>query len=206
MKTIVYLHGAMSTPLTFQYIKESLLPHRAIMIEYDYNIKLSDALKSINSMISEELMNNPTCEFDIISHSLGGLMAVNVASNKKFNVKKVVTISAPFGGSEAAWYLKFLYPFTPLFREIAPYSTFVTQTLYLLEKGKMAKLNNDGCFLPIVTNTGKGIMLKAENDKIVTLASQVTMKNVKYYYVELNHFEVLQSPAIVRKIKSFLWN
>jgi len=46
--------------------------------------------------------------------------------------------------------------------------------------------------------------MKEENDTIVTVASQTVSDNPEYFYVDLNHFEVLISLEVADKIKLFL--
>jgi hypothetical protein len=46
--------------------------------------------------------------------------------------------------------------------------------------------------------------MKEDNDTIVTVASQTASDNPEFYYVDLNHFEVLLSEEVADKIKLFL--
>lgn len=204
MKTVVYLHGACSTSIAFQYVREKLPEHKAILVEYDYKIKLKDALSSIIRTIASQL-ENPEDEIDIIAHSLGGILALNVVDSGCFNIGSVVTISTPYGGSMTAWFMSFLHPSTLFFKEISPYSKFLINTRRIAREFPMVELIKTNKFLPIVTHVDTGILHRAENDNVVTVNSQTDIGFPNHHFVNYNHFEVLQSPKIANTISNFLW-
>lgn len=204
MKTICYLHGAMSTSMGFEHICQNLPKHKSILVNYDYNIKLKDALKDIIKTISSNL-DSPNDEIQIIAHSLGGILALNLVDSDIFEVGKVVTISTPFGGSEAAVYMSLLHPFTSLYREISPNSGYLSATKKLVYKGSVADMIATDRLLPIVTYVTEGILHKTENDNVVTTKSQFELDGPKYATLNYNHFEVLQAPEAIKMIKSFVF-
>lgn len=204
MRTIVYLHGAASTPLTFQYIRESLPLHKAILIKYDYTIKLKESLVGIIDDIALQL-ETPTEEINIVAHSLGGILALNVIDSAQFNVNKCITISAPFGGIESAVYLSMLNPFNVFLKEIKPHAPFIAATRALTQNGPVKDAILGERFLQIVSySDAGGLMLTTENDTVVTTNSQVSLEGTRIKLANHNHFEVLQSPDVVGELKNFL--
>lgn len=184
----------------------ALPEHRIILIDYNSKVKLTEAMSEIMLKICDQLTSIDE-EFDIIAHSLGGILATNIVDCGLFNIDKVVTISSPFGGSDAAAYLKFLYPFTQLFKEISPQSAFLRNTRALFENpGPMNSMADNGKFLPIVTRVGTGIIMHEENDNVVTTKSQQDLSRINFHVVNHNHFEVLMSPSVINKIEEFLWH
>ena len=111
---------------------------------------------------------------------------------------KAVPATSPPGGSKAAASLRFMYPNYQLYKDIAP------------DGDTIQKVNNIKLKVPvlsIVTTGGKSKIpfMAEENDTVVTVSSQTTSDNPEYYFVDLNHFEVLMSEEVTKKIKSFLY-
>lgn len=188
---IVYIHGANSTPATFNYIKRCLPQHTPIDVSYRHDISLNDIIK----IVYESLPDGPV---HIIGHSLGGLIAVAVSQlnqiHKKKDIRKIFTISSPFGGCKGADYLKWMYPAHRLFSDVSTVSP-VVQTV-----------NRIGTVVPtkcIVTNHGSVPLISGENDGVVSVKSQMALKGAQYAKQSHNHFEVLLSDDTVAMIKEY---
>jgi pimeloyl-ACP methyl ester carboxylesterase len=188
---ILYIHGANSSPLAFRAIKHSLPPHREIDISYDHSRSVT---KVVDSLI--EQVGTLGDNVNIVGHSLGGVVAVAVA-NKCENVKKIVTLSSPFGGSKMASLLRWLYP-THLYDDIHPFSQLMT-TVSRHDVPKHTKV------LSIVTTGGRTSIFPEENDGVVTVSSQTALKKPTYIRIPVNHFEVLLSPEVNDMIHGFLF-
>jgi len=183
------------SPVSFSVIKKTLGRHKALAPTYSVEAPLENNIKKIARLARKDFGDK---EFDIISHSLGGIIALLLLKTK-LNIRKVVTISTPFGGSEEASYLRYMYPAYQLFKDISPSSEMIR------------KANNIELTVPVlsIVSTGgksKVPFLKEENDTIVTVSSQTASNHREYYYVDLNHFEVLMSGEVANKIKSFLFS
>jgi len=122
-----------------------------------------------------------------------------LTENTVVKIGKIVTISTPFGGSEAATYLRYMYPTYQLYKEITPSSEMIREA---------SNIELTVPVLSIVSTGGKSKVpfLNEENDTIVTVSSQTASNHLEYYYVDLNHFEVLISDEVAKKIKSFLFS
>jgi len=105
MKNIVYIHGANSSPRSFKYIQLSLPEHNILNISYSVDTPLLKNANKIKNVIFEEF---PEENVSIISHSLGGLIALKLHQYQR--IEKIVTMASPFGGSRFIEYLRWICP------------------------------------------------------------------------------------------------
>ena len=192
-KNILYIHGANMSPVSFTLIQTTVGTHNAVAPEYSIESPVEKNVKRITRLARKEFKNEP---FDIISHSLGGIIAILLLKTR-LRIGRIVTISTPLGGSEAAATLRYMYPGYQLYKDIDPSSDIIK------------KANNQKLKVPVlsVITTGGNCtipFMKEDNDTIVTVASQTVSDNPEFYYVDLNHFEVLLSVEVADKIKLFL--
>ena len=183
------------SPVSFTVIQKILGRHKALAPTYSVEDPLENNIKKIARLARKDFGDR---RFHIVAHSLGGIIAL-LLLKKKLNIGKVVTISTPFGGSEAASYLRYMYPAYQLFKDISPSSEMIK---------KAGDIELTVPVLSIVSTGGesKTPFLNGENDTIVTVSSQTASNHLEYYYVDLNHFEVLMSEEVANKIKSFLFS
>ncbi|MDJ0889041.1 MAG: hypothetical protein QNI89_17180 [Desulfobacterales bacterium] len=192
-KNILYIHGANMSPVSFTFIQTAMGSHNAVAPEYSVEKPVETNLKRIARLARKEFEDEP---FDIISHSLGGIIAI-LLLRTRLHIGRIVTLSTPLGGSEAAASLRYMYPRYQLYKDIAPSSDIIK------------KANNQKLKVPVlsVITTGGNCsipFMKEDNDSVVTVASQTVSDNPEFYYVDLNHFEVLLSEEVTDKIKLFL--
>ncbi len=192
-KNILYIHGANMSPVSFTFIQTAMGSHNAVAPEYSIEKPVEKNLKRIARLTRKEFGEAP---FDIISHSLGGIIAI-LLLRTRLHIGKIVTISTPLGGSEAAASLRYMYPRYQLYKDIEPRSDIIK------------KANNQKLKVPVlsvITTGGNSTLpfMKEDNDTVVTVASQTVSDNPEFYYVDLNHFEVLLSVEVADKIKLFL--
>ena len=189
-KTIWYIHGAYSSSRTFNWLKEQFPEHEVVNINYS---SATPVRKVLDQLI--ENAEREEGEFDVVGHSLGGILAVALSQNSS-KVQKVVTMSSPFGGSRTATWLQFLAPGS-LFEDIQPFSRLLTD------------VRNTGTVKPtmsiITTGSASPLMLE-RNDGVVTVRSQKALKGPKYIETNLSHFEVLLDPDTATNITDFLWS
>lgn len=186
-KTIWYIHGAYSTSRAFNWLKTQLPPHEAVDIDYSSYMAVPKIIDQLVEQAESET------EFDIIGHSLGGVLAVAL-SQRCPKVKKVVTLSAPFGGSRVATFMQFLVPGS-LLDDIQPFSPILSEV----------RLRGVACpVLSFVTSGGPSPLIFERNDGVVTVRSQKCLDGAQYVEVDLNHFEVLLEPATAVAIGDFL--
>ena len=187
MTTIYYIHGAASTPLCFNWMKQELKRHDFVNISYDSHTPLSKTIRDVCDKVAQH--KTPPV---ILGHSLGGVIATAVAQSVP--VKKIITLSTPFGGSFAASLMRWFMP-TQLFKDISQQSPI------------LVALKNNTPTIPIlsfVTDSNLTI-LGERTDGVVTVRSQTELIGPQYIHVDLNHFEVLLSADVVEKINQFIW-
>ena len=183
--TICFIHGLGATENCFKYLSKEL--GHAAQISYDSSAALADSVAEVSAQIPEGPVT-------LIGHSLGGVIAVLIAHEKKRDVKKVVTISSPLGGSRAARWLKYFMPTYPIMYDIQPQSPQIRQV----------KTDPGVPVLSIVSTEGGFPILGEPNDGTVEIKSQRALSYAKQFDVPANHFEVLLRRATVDAIKGFL--
>ena len=193
-KNILYIHGANMSPVSFAYIQKTIGKHKGVTPEYSIEKPIEKNIKRIARLARKAFGDE---QFDIVSHSLGGIIAFMLLKTR-LKIVRIVTLSTPLGGSKAAASLRFMYPNYQLYKDIAP------------DADTIKKVNNIKLKVPvlsIVTTGGKSKIpfMAEENDTVVTVSSQTNSDNPEYYFVDLNHFEVLMSEEVTKKIQSFLW-
>lgn len=195
MKNILYVHGASSSPISFNYLKQNLPEHKGFDFAYDSNEDIED----IVSKLVEDLIDLPK-DLCFVAHSLGGIIATTASyyyeREGDLSEFKLATISSPFSGSKAAVYLKFLFPGYGLFGNVS-----VTNSVILEVQEKGAKWPT----MNIISTGGDSPLLSEANDGVISVASQLSLKNCEQRIHKINHFETLLSPEIVKDIKEFIW-
>jgi pimeloyl-ACP methyl ester carboxylesterase len=190
MKTILYVHGAFSTPATFKRIQENLPPHKAEFLSYSVS-------ENISLVIDAEVKRLKARgeHVSIVAHSLGGAIASLIAQKTNL-VDRVVTMGTPFGGNKAAELIKWFNPHA-MFETISTNSPLLTS------------LRNSplGCpTLSMVTTEGGNPMFTEANDGAVTIKSQTAWDAPEYVAVPFNHFEVLLADQPIQIIKDYLFD
>lgn len=199
-KEVWLIHGANASPASFNYIRDKLeedtdLDEYALVdIKYDCQHSLSNIVEILASTASSKR------PIYLIGHSLGGVLAARVAQRIKHfelpvDLRGIVTISSPFGGSESADYLKWLYPNYHLFSSIS------TSNKVILD------LQAGGAVVPtlsLVTSSGNNPLIPSANDGVVTIKSQRALPRANYVEMPYNHFEIMVAPETVEHIKVFL--
>ena len=188
--TICYIHGLNSSYRSFGYIRQNLPQHSSLLINYDSHQPLEESLKRIGDSLPNDK------DLAIVGHSLGGVIGT-LLSHKLPQVKKLVIISAPVGGSKAAKLLRWVPNHPAVIDDLAPDSKFITATSTI--KLKIPTLS--------IISSGGHIQLPAsleKNDSIVTLASQRALPYGRKVEVNANHFEVLMHEKTVDVLDKFL--
>lgn len=186
---IAFIHGHRSSANSFNFISSKLQAYQQIFIEYD-----SEKGFDANHRTMLQQLDGIDDIF-FVAHSLGGLHALHLADELQSRVLGAVTISTPYGGSEAAEVLLYMMPFNKVFQDIHPRSTPVVRS---------RQFTLSCPWTNIVSLKGHSPLMVAANDGVVTLASMRHREDIRLVEVESNHFEVLQHEATVATIKSVI--
>lgn len=186
--TLVYIHGATATSLSFSYIREHF-SYDEVLIDYDC---ANGFYRNLDQMI-EQLSNIDNLFF--IGHSLGGIYALHLANHFKDQTLGGVTLSTPYGGSKEAAYLKILFPFSRLLREVSPCASPIAD---------LKNIEAPSLWTNVVTNKDNGLWKTEPNDGIVTRASMCQRTDIDLVELDVNHYEVVVSPATIKIISEHI--
>lgn len=204
----IWLHGAMSSTTSFNYLVEATYGTSNINLLPAYNIQShtnDEVLKLLEASITDVLRDYPALtKVRFIGHSFGGVYAVKLADVMKLALPTnvaVLTLASPFGGSRIASLLAWMH---------GSYVASNVSTTSKLIKELNKESNTLSCPLTsIITTEGFNHALLPVNDLVVTKASQSALVgnpcyNLNTVELPLTHFEVLLSPTTRRLVKEFL--
>lgn len=201
-KEVWFIHGANASPLSFVYLKDKLKsdPDFAEYALVDVAYNCQDNLANLVKIMTASAKKGKPIY--LVGHSLGGVMATAIAQRVKhyelnIDIRGVFSISSPFGGSESADYLRWLYPTYHLFRSISTTSRIITD---LVATGAVVPTTS------IVSTSGNNPLFSTANDGVVTIRSQRALKGAEYIEVNSNHFESLLNVDTLEHLKLFLKN
>jgi esterase/lipase len=188
MKKVLLIHGANSSPRSFNYLKAKLPESDFISLPYDV---LNGFYFNLERMI--ETIGKDE-EYELISHSMGGLFGVHLTQHCK--IKKGVSIATPFAGSAFADWCRYMMPYYPLFQDVHTRSLPIQQA---------AEIQLNIPWLQIVTTRGNVPWLRLPNDSVVTVPSMTSRNDMQYCYLEETHHEVMLSDDAAKEIGQFLF-
>lgn len=186
-KTIVYIHGFNSSSNVFNYLLKCLPKHAAITVDYDS----TQSVKNIIAQISHRL---PDTEYYVVAHSLGGLVAHQLALSDS-NVRAIISVSSPFGGHDIAGIISLFYPHMKVLRDLNPFSRVIKACKTI--KPAVEWVN-------VITTDGSLPFIRGINDGVVSVESQRAGLADSTVEINTNHFEVMQHPRLVSVISKCL--
>lgn len=187
---ILWTHGLNCSSKIFTHLHSQMPSHKASFIEYESQGSIEESLLTVIKSIPAK------GTFSIVGHSLGGILGHIIATRYADRIDKLVTISSPFGGSEQAGVLRWLYPNVRVLKDIAPNSAILREIIF----------NKPTCqFLSIVSTAGSLPFIKGKNDGIVSIQSQMSIKPTHRIEVNSNHFEAVQDIDTINAVKEFIF-
>lgn len=190
MDAVCYIHGLNSSHRTFTYLADELAYPKNILVDYDSRQRIEYSVDEVAHAIPKDT------GVVLIGHSLGGVIASLIAARKLADVKKLVTISAPLGGSRAAIYARWVITGVPLLGDITPNSNVIREiasTPIAVPK------------LSIISTAGSLPSSFMPNDSVVSVESQKMLPGARHLEVKANHFEVMLHEQMVEGIRNFLY-
>ena len=183
--TVVWLHGANQTDLSFAYLRSVCNFKREIAINYS---SMDRFYVNLDRIVSEVKDAGPLF---VVGHSLGGLYGLHLTQH--VDVVAGISLSTPFRGSSAADWAKYIVPSYPLFRDIGRKSPPVQEA---------ERITLDIPWTQVVSTSGSVPYLEGPNDGVVTVASMRHRTDVNYVEVPHTHYEIVCSPRVVDIILS----
>jgi len=182
--TVIWIHGANQSGLSFQYLRSLTRFKNELVVEYDTSHKFKDNLRLLSNEIHK--VKGP---YFLIGHSLGGLYALHLT--KHVDVTGAVSISTPFAGSWTADWARFFVPTYQLFRDVGRRSIPIKESQNI-------KLTVD--WTQIVSTKGNVPYHGGQNDGVCTIKSMKSRKDMELIEVPHTHFEVMCSDLVVEII------
>lgn len=173
---LVYIHGNHATADSFNYIRSKLPGHNDILLEYDSG----HGFYTNHATMLEQLDGLDDVFF--VAHSLGGIHALHLAHELGSRVTGGVTMSTPYGGSEAAEMVACLLPFSQVLQDIRPRSAPIIA-------GREISLSVP--WTNLVSIGGSSPFMLAANDGVVTLGSMRHRSDIELVDIECNHFDIV---------------
>jgi len=183
---LVYIHGNGQSSESFNFIRTEITCYRELVLEYDSTNGFYNNYQAMQAQLED------VDDIFFIAHSLGGIYALHLANAIPNRVLGAVTMSTPYGGSEAAEFVKYILPFSQLIRDIQPKSAPILQakTFHIAHP-----------WTNMVTLKGQSPLMVTPNDGVVTFDSMRHRQDMRLIDVESNHYEVTQSHKAVEIIR-----
>lgn len=184
MVNIVSIHGAWSSPVSFNYIQAKIKANWQ-NISYDHS---NETIQNILNR-SEKEINQPSV---VIGHSLGGIVAMNLHDHPM--VEKIITLASPLSGLELNL-VQLYFSRSGLIKQITNDSTHIRQ---------MKSKTYTKPVMHLIANRGFNPFIYEENDGVLPLKIQTGWTAGKVYEIDANHYEILQSSETINLIKSMI--
>ena len=184
---LVYIHGNHATADSFNFIRSKLPGHNDILLEYDS----ANGFYANHAAMLQRLDGLEDVFF--IAHSLGGIHALHLANELGKQVIGGVTMSTPYGGSEAAEMVACLLPFSQVLQDIRPRSRPIVD-------GRGMKLAVR--WTNLVSVGGGSPFMLAANDGVVTQGSMRHRTDIELVNIDCNHFEIVLNESAVDVIQA----
>lgn len=182
---VVYIHGASATAESFTHIRQYVRDHTDlpdIALEYNSQDGFKDNLKQMYGKLDEAE------KIFFISHSLGGIYALHLASHYRETTVGGISLSTPYGGCKQADFAKYFLPFSKLMKDIG------TMSEPMLEARRLPKPPN---WANVVTTRGNSPWIHEPNDGVVTIDSMKYRNDFDLIELPINHYEVVLSNKVV---------
>jgi len=189
---IVYIHGASATAESFTHIREYVREHTELPdIALEYNS--ADGFDHNLDLMKGALDDAERLFF--VSHSLGGIYALYLASHYRDRTCGGISLSTPYGGCAQADFARYFLPFNRLMKDIG------TMSEPMQEARRLPCPPN---WTNVVTTRGDSPWIHERNDGVVTIESMRYRDDFELIDVDVNHYEVVLSNRVVEIILSKL--
>lgn len=183
LPSIVLIHGANQSNLTFEYVRNALPGFTFINIDWRPEVGFKDNLAAMIAAVKD------SGQVYLVGHSMGGIYATHLSQH--VDCIGGATIASPWAGSKAANFLKYVVPSDPIYREVQ------TKSVILKEA---REFNLPGRWTNYVTTRGDLPGLGGPNDCVLTYESMTARSDLYTKFIDATHYEVVMSPLMVQSL------
>jgi len=188
LPSIVLIHGANQSNVSFEYLRHALPGFQYINIEWS---AASGFHSNLTEMIAALQNSGPVY---LVGHSMGCIYAAHLS--QRVECIGGAALSAPWGGSKAADWLRYMTPNYPLYKEVGTKSPIIIE-------GRQFKL--PGEWINYVSTAGDVPGMGEKNDCVLTIKSMTARTDIKNKFIKATHYEILMSTALIHSVgKNFL--
>lgn len=186
--SIVMIHGANQSNTSFEFIRHALPGFQYINIDWSATAGFENNLDEMINVVSKA---GPVY---LVGHSMGGIYAAHLSQH--VDCIGGAVLSAPWGGSKAADWIKYTAPSYPIYKEVG------TKSLLLKEA---CTVPLPGRWTNFISTKGNVPGMGTDNDCVLTVESMETRKDIYDIYVDATHYEILLSTSVIHSLgKNFL--
>ena len=183
LPSIVLIHGAYQSNVTFEYMRHALPSFQYINIEWSTTGGFYNNLKEMVAALEDA---GPVY---LVGHSMGGIYAAHLSQH--VTCIGGATLSAPWGGSKTADWFKYLAVNHPLYKEVSTNSEIITSA-------RNFKL--PGPWTNYVSTEGNAPGMGENNDCVLTIDSMTARKDIHTKYIKATHYEIVMNTSLIHSV------
>jgi pimeloyl-ACP methyl ester carboxylesterase len=188
LPSIVLIHGAHQSNVTFEYLRHALPAFRYINIEW------STVNGFENNLAEMKLALKDAGPVYFIGHSMGSIYAAYLSQHT--DCIGGASVAAPWGGSKQADWVRYMMPSYPLYKEVGTKSPIILEAQRLLLPGRWTNY---------VSTEGNVPGMGEQNDCVLTVSSMTARPEMHTKYIKATHYEIVMSTDLIHSVgKNFL--
>jgi len=207
---VLFVYGAAGSPQDWKtfFSKIDRKKYQPWFFYYPTGRRLDEMAEALNTAVKSLYGHYRFERLHVVAHSMGGMVArsfvvKNVEEDHQTYIKKLVTISTPWGGHEAAEMgVKHSPQVVPSWRDMAAGSSFQKKLYAHQLHGKVQH------FLIYGNEGKKSLLIPGANDGTVSVASEtyapVFEHATRTLKVHATHTSILSKPGVIRAVEEFL--